>query len=147
MSSRSIAKRIAEAMLSKKGYDIVIMDVRKLTTATDFFVLCSADSDTQVKAIADEVRDGAESIGASPWHSEGYHALSWVLIDFVDVVAHVFHRHARDYYSIERLWADAETTHVQDEAEPQPAARVKRPRVMSSRRTRQFRGKGREETT
>jgi ribosome-associated protein len=118
LTSRTLAKKAAEFALSKKAYDVVILDVRKLTSTADFFVICSADSDTQVKAIADAVEEGNENIGASVWHTEGLQASTWVILDYVDVVVHVFHREARSYYNLERLWGDAKTTHVDDEAAP-----------------------------
>ncbi|MGB2869341.1 MAG: ribosome silencing factor [Bacteroidota bacterium] len=115
MTSRTLAKRIAELALAKKAGDVVIMDLRKITSTTDFFVICSADSDTQVKAIADSIRDGTEALGSGPWQYEGYQALSWIILDFVDVVAHVFHRDSRAFYKLERLWSDAEIKEVQED--------------------------------
>ena len=115
MTSRTLAKRIANLALTKKAHDVILMDLRKITSTADFFVVCSADSDTQVKAIADEIRDGAEVIGSPAWHYEGYQALSWVILDFVDVVAHVFHRDARSFYKLERLWGDADISELHDE--------------------------------
>jgi ribosome-associated protein len=132
LTSRMLARRIADAMLTKKAHDIVILDLRKLTSATDYFVICSADSDTQVKAVADEIRDRAERIGSNPWHSEGYHALSWVLVDFVDVVAHVFHHESRSFYNLDRLWVDAKMTHVRDEDTTEPSGRPVPSRVEKS---------------
>ena len=78
MTARTIAKRIADLMISKKAMDVVILDLKKLTSATDHFVICSADSDTQVKAIADAVQDGMEAFGERVWHQEGYHAMRWI---------------------------------------------------------------------
>ncbi len=122
MTSRMLARKIGELMLSRKAHDVTILDLRKLSSAADLFVLCSADSDTQVKAIADAVRDGMEERGEAPWHSEGFQALSWVVVDFVDVVAHVFHRESRSFYNLERLWHDAPRIELRDE-EPSPAQR------------------------
>jgi ribosome-associated protein len=110
-----LAKKIALFALSKKASDVVMMDLRKLTAPSDFFVVCSADSDTQVKAIADAVRDGTERIGVMLWHSEGFRALTWVLLDYVDVVVHVFKKEARSFYNLERLWSDAKFVQVYDE--------------------------------
>jgi ribosome-associated protein len=110
VTSRTLAKHVAELMLSKKAHDIMILEVRKLTSAADFFVVCTADSDTQVKAIADAVEEGTMAKGERPWHSEGHQARTWILVDYVDVVAHVFHRDARSFYNLERLWRDAPRT-------------------------------------
>lgn len=117
MTARTLAKKVASFALSKKAYDIVILDLRTLTGAVDFFVLCSADSDTQVRAVADAVRQGAEEIGSSLWHDEGYQASSWIILDFVDVVAHVFHRDTRRYYNLERLWGDAPRIEIGEDGE------------------------------
>ena len=117
MTARTLAKKVASFALSKKAYDIVILDLRTLTSAVDFFVLCSADSDTQVRAVADAVRQGAEEIGSSLWHDEGYQASSWIILDFVDVVAHVFHRDTRRYYNLERLWGDAPRIEIGEDGE------------------------------
>jgi len=117
LTARTLAKKVASFALSKKAYDIVILDLRTLTSAVDFFVLCSADSDTQVRAVADAVRQGAEEIGSSLWHDEGYQASSWIILDFVDVVAHVFHRDTRRYYNLERLWGDAPRIEIGEDGE------------------------------
>ena len=121
MTSRTLAKKIAEFVLSKKGSDIVLLDLRKLSAPADFFVVCSADSDTQVKAIADAVRDGTDRIGVRLWHSEGFRALTWVLLDYVDVVVHVFKREARAFYNLERLWGDAAFIPVHDDLAARPS--------------------------
>ena len=114
MTARLLAKRIADLMISKKAIDIVILDLKKLTSATDYFVICSADSDTQVKAIADSVQNGTEAFGERIWHQEGYHALRWIVLDYVNVVVHVFHKEERSFYNLDRLWGDAKRTEVQD---------------------------------
>lgn len=107
MIARTLARKIAEAALTKKASHVVIMDLRKLHAPADYFVVCSADSDTQVKAIADGIRDGLEALGVSVWHQEGLQSRQWVLLDYVDVVAHVFQKEIRSFYNIERLWSDA----------------------------------------
>lgn len=90
------------------------MDLRKLHAPADYFVVCSADSDTQVKAIADGIRDALEKSGVTVWHQEGYQSLQWVLLDYVDVVAHVFHKEIRSFYNIERLWREASFQAAED---------------------------------
>ena len=127
MTARTLAKRIADLMISKKAIDVVILDLKKLTSATDFFVICSADSDTQVKAIADSVENGMEALGENIWHKEGYHALRWIVLDYVDVVVHVFHKEERSFYNLDRLWGDAKRTEVQDPlAVAKPPAKKRR---------------------
>ena len=114
MDSKKLAKAIAKLIVEKKGTDVKIFDLRKLTTITDFFVICSASSDVQVKAISDNLIKEMKSQGENPWHNEGYTNLSWVLVDFVDVVVHIFHHETRKFYNLEGLWADAEITDVKD---------------------------------
>ncbi len=125
MTPRTLAKKLAQLTLTKKASDVVIMDLRKLTDMTDFFVVCSADSDTQVKAIADAVAEGSEKLKSPPWHEEGLAQRQWVLLDFVDVVVHVFHREARRFYALEKLWGDAGVEEVSDES-PRPKKTVRR---------------------
>ena len=119
----TLAKKIAQFMLTKKARDVVMMDVRGLTDIADFFVIGTADSDVQVKAIADAVMDGTEKIGSAAWHTEGVTERQWVLLDYVDVVAHVFHKDARKFYSLEKLWGDAKITEIKDEEKPVKPAR------------------------
>lgn len=114
MDSKLFAEKIADLIFNKKGYDVRIIDLRSLTTFSDFFVICSADSDTQVKAIADEIDKSLRDEGIKCWHKEGYMALSWVLLDYVDVVVHVFKKDAREFYNIEKLWGDAPMFEVID---------------------------------
>jgi ribosome-associated protein len=109
----TLARKIAALTLLKKAHDLVIMDLRKLTSMTDFFVICSADSDVQVKAIADAVEEGMEKEGSVPWHREAGSA-NWILMDYVDVVLHIFHRHTRTFYNLEKLWGDAKVQRVTD---------------------------------
>ena len=126
MTSRTLAKKVAEYALSKKASDVLLMDLRKLRAPADYFVICSADSDTHAKAIADAIRIGADEMGVSLWHSEGFRALSWVLLDFVDVVVHVFKKDVRPFYNLERLWGDAKLTVVEDEAGSPNSSKVSR---------------------
>lgn len=116
MDSKVFAEKIANLIFNKKGYDVTILDLRDLATFADYFVICSADSDTQVKAIADEIDKSLRDEGIKCWHKEGYMALSWVLLDYVDVVVHVFKKESREFYNIEKLWGDAHTTEVEDPA-------------------------------
>jgi ribosome-associated protein len=109
-----LARKIGELILEKKGTDIKIMDLRKLTTITDFFVICTASSDIQVKAIADYILESTKKLGYKAWHSEGYTNLSWVLLDFVDIVVHIFLPETRKFYNLDSLWADAEITEVKE---------------------------------
>lgn len=114
MDSRDFADQITELIFTKKGYDVLILDLRKLASFADYFVICSADSEVQVKAVADEVDKTLRDKGIKCWHREGYLGLTWVLLDYVDVVVHIFKKDAREFYSLEKLWGDAPTNKVQD---------------------------------
>ncbi len=136
LTSRALAKKVADFALSKKASDVLLMDLRKLSAPADFFVLCSADSDTHVKAIADAVRHGTDGISVRLWQSEGFTALSWVILDYVDVVVHVFKKDIRSFYNLERLWGDAVITQAEDTPPvPRVAAATtrKRPRKTAAR--------------
>jgi ribosome-associated protein len=115
LDSGKFASKIAQQVFVKKGYDVLIMDLRNLASFADYFVICSADSDVQVKAIADQIDKTLSEDGIKCWHKEGYKALSWVLLDYVDVVVHIFRKEARDFYNLEKLWGDAPTEKVIDE--------------------------------
>lgn len=110
-----LARRCAELMLEKKARDIVLLDVRGLTDIADFFVLCSCDSDVQVKAVAENLRDELASQGKKAWRTEGWQGMAWVIVDYVEVVAHIFYHETRHFYKLERLWADAKIEHITEE--------------------------------
>ena len=114
MKAAQLAGTIARLALTKKAQDVMTMDLRGLTSMTDFFVVCSGDSDIQVKAIADAVEDGMETRGSPPWHRESGSS-NWILLDFVDVVLHVFHKNTRPYYNLEKLWGDAKILSFRNE--------------------------------
>jgi ribosome-associated protein len=116
LAPRTLARRIARLVLEKKGEEVAILDLRGLSAACDYFVLCTAQSEQQAVAIADHVEETMREGGHPPWHVEGRAHRRWVLLDFVDVVVHVFHRETRQYYMLERLWGDAKVTEVKDTA-------------------------------
>ena len=113
-NSQQIASQIADLMLDKKAIDIQILDVRGLTTLTDFFVICTSESQPQSRAICNHLEDEMLKEGIKPWHKEGIEKLDWVLVDFVNIVAQIFSRESREYYDFERLWGDAKITKVKD---------------------------------
>lgn len=115
--SELLARKIVELAASKKAEEITLLDLHKLTSITDFFIICTGNSDVQVKAISDAIVEGMKS-EVKPWHIEGRENLRWVLLDFVDVVVHIFHREERDFYQLERLWADAPTEVIESEDTP-----------------------------
>jgi ribosome-associated protein len=104
-----IFKLIIKAIQEKKGEQIVSLDLRKIPEAvSDYFIVCQATTNIQVKAIADHVEDTIKKqLGELPYRHEGYHALQWVLIDYVNVVVHVMQPEARKFYKLEEMWSDA----------------------------------------
>lgn len=105
---RELAALAVEAALDKKALNIVVMDMTGISGVADMFVLCTGESELQVKAIADAVIDEIrEKLGERPWQREGYDHKTWILLDYVDLVVHVFNPELRAYYGLERLWGDA----------------------------------------
>ncbi len=129
MKPATLAKHVAEFVLTKKGQDVVLMNLRGLSSVTDFFVVCSADSDVQVRAIANAVEEGLKLKGVRPWQIERG-SPNWVILDYVDVVLHVFHKQTRHFYNLEKLWGDAEIKHAEDGGK-KPAAKP-RPKTKSA---------------
>ena len=114
-TSLDLANMIAAAAAEKKARDIVLMKMVDLTPATDYFVVCSAGSTTQVRAIADSIEEKLlEDEGIAFMHKEGYREGEWVLMDYGDCVAHIFLQDSREYYALETLWGDAELTADED---------------------------------
>ena len=107
VNSLEAAQLCAEAADNKKAFDILILDLRSLTYITDYFVICSASNTTQVSAISDGVGQALAKAGVHPSHVEGETEASWVLMDYGDVVVHIFDEQTRIYYSLEKLWSDA----------------------------------------
>ena len=99
---------LAKALDSKKGEDIKVLKTEELTTLADYFVLCTASSSTQVKAMSDACEEAMEKQGERVHHIEGHRDGTWLLMDFSSVVVHVFTDEARKFYDLERLWADAQ---------------------------------------
>jgi ribosome-associated protein len=110
--TEKLVEAIVEGMQDKKANNIVTLDLRKLENAvTKFFVICDAESTTQINAIADAVEEFArKKTKEKPYSREGFSNADWILIDYVDVVVHVFQKSIRDFYKIEELWADCEQT-------------------------------------
>lgn len=114
-SADQLIEAIGEALLSKKAENILRLDVRNLTTLTDYFIVCHATSDSQVKALADVViEDVKNTFGERVWRKEGHTTNRWIVLDYVNVVVHIFLRDLREYYGIERMWSDAEISEIKD---------------------------------
>lgn len=105
--------RTAELALDRKAQDVTILDLRNLSSATDFFIIATGRSDTHVSAIADHVIDELKKEGIRPVGVEGLRGGRWVLVDYVDFVVHVFHPTAREFYQLERLWGDAPVRYLE----------------------------------
>lgn len=114
MTIEEMSQAICKAASDKKARDIVIMDMKGISSSTDYFVVCSANTATQARAIADNIEEELAKEGVAFNHKEGYREGEWVLLDFGDVIAHVFMQEAREYYALERLWGDAELTTYED---------------------------------
>jgi len=112
ITSSDLAAQISNFALDKKAENVISIDVMNLTSFTNQFVICSADTDIQVKAIADTIR---KSTDHKPIRIEGYEQLNWVLLDYIDVIVHIFKTTERNYYNIEKLWADAPIIEYNDE--------------------------------
>ncbi|TVQ70691.1 MAG: ribosome silencing factor [Balneolaceae bacterium] len=107
---------INEALLEKKAENVRVLDVRKLTTLTDYFIVCQGGSDTQIRALANNVTEKIkEQTGEHVWRKEGLDNKKWVVLDYVDVVVHIFNEETRNFYALEKMWNDAEITDIRDE--------------------------------
>jgi ribosome-associated protein len=113
--SRERALAAAQAAAAKKGVDIVILDVSELIGITDYFVIVSGNTERQVRTIVEEVEKRLRDEGVKPYRREGEREQRWVLIDYLDIVVHVFHQEDRDFYNLERLWSDAPVIPFEDD--------------------------------
>ncbi|HZY79817.1 MAG TPA: ribosome silencing factor [Cyclobacteriaceae bacterium] len=115
-SSKKLSDLIVKGMQEKKANDIVLLDLRKVKNAVaDFFVICSGNSDKQIDAIADSVDEEVyKGLHENPWHVEGKNNKEWMILDYTNVVAHIFRKDRRSFYALEKLWGDAEITEIED---------------------------------
>lgn len=112
MEPKKLVDKIVEAMQEKKANDISIIDIHNITVIADYFVICSGTSTTHIKAIANEIEFELGKMGIETYHKEGYDTATWILLDYADVVIHVFHQEDRGFYNLERLWSDGELTNI-----------------------------------
>ena len=96
----------------KKATDITVLDLRNAGGFTDYFIICTSDSDPQTRSIFNHIKDGLIIEKIKPWKTEGYEFLNWVIMDYINFVIHIFNKETRDYYDFERLWADAKITKI-----------------------------------
>lgn len=116
-NSKKLTEVIVEGILKKKGHEVVSLNLTHLPNAVcDYFILCHGNTKVQVEAIAGSVLDETiRELGAKPWHKEGFENAEWILLDYVDVVVHIFKEEARWFYNLEKLWADAKVLKYADD--------------------------------
>ncbi len=114
MTSLETAKLAAKALSDKKGLDIRVIRINDISVLADYMVIATGTSSTQVKAMSDNVEYELDKAGISVSHIEGYRSNSWILMDYIDVIVHVFMEEARNFYDLERLWKDGEIIDVSD---------------------------------
>ncbi|WP_420316426.1 ribosome silencing factor [Ekhidna sp.] len=116
VNSEVLSEWVVDGMLDKKAIDVVVMDLRDVKHAiADYFVICSGNSDTQIDAISDSVEEQIhKNSKQNPWKREGQQNKEWILLDYVDVVAHIFNKEKRTFYGLEELWGDAKITRVEE---------------------------------
>ena len=111
-SSQSLLEEIIQLAFEKKAQNLILLDLRGLSYLSDYFIVCNGTSEPQVKAIVDNIRKGTSF---KPKHLEGYENKKWVLLDYFDIIVHVFDEQGRNYYAIENIWADAPKKEFNDE--------------------------------
>lgn len=107
MEIKQVLHAVVEAAEDKSAQEIVVLDIQGIALFADYFVICHGNSETQVQAIAKAIKDKVSAYGISANMQEGYEQARWVLLDLGDIVVHVFHKEEREYYNLEKLWADA----------------------------------------
>lgn len=106
VSQKEVIKTIVKALDSKRGEDIKAVNIRDLTIIADYFIIAGASSTTQTKALADAVEYELGKLGIQPARTEGYSAANWIILDYTDIVVHVFYKETRDQFKLEKLWSD-----------------------------------------
>ncbi len=106
LKPKEMALTAAKALDAKKGKDIKVLEIEAITTLADYFVICTGSSNTQINALCDEVEKELSAVGEEPLHREGHRGGTWVLLDYGCIAVHVFSAEAREFYSLEHLWAD-----------------------------------------
>ena len=107
LASQELSEQAALSMLAKNAADVMIIDLRGLSSITEYFVIGTASSEPQIKAVVEQVTEDLKERQTTPWHTEGKQSWRWVLVDYVDVVIHIFRAEVRSFYGLERLWGDA----------------------------------------
>lgn len=112
MNQNEILKKIVKTLDTKKAEDIEVIGIKDLTIIADYFVIATGTSTTHTKSLADEVEFQLKEAGIVPTRTEGYNGSNWILLDYSDIVVHIFYKETREYYSLERLWSDGEKVEV-----------------------------------
>ena len=114
MTSKEMAMTVAKILDGKKAIDIQAIEIKDLSTIGDYFVIASGSSNSQVKALSDAVEEAMSALGFEPRRIEGYQSAMWIVLDYYDVIVHIFYTEAREFYSLERLWSDAPQVDLSD---------------------------------
>lgn len=114
MNSKEIARLACEAMEDKKAQDIKIINIEQVSTLADYFIIASGSNRNQVQAMSDNVEEKLGRAGYEPKSIEGFQSADWVLMDYIDVIVHVFSRESRDFYDLERIWRDGKVVKLED---------------------------------
>ncbi len=114
MTTLEQAKETAKILSDKKGLNVKVIGIADVSVIADYMVIATGNSSTHVKALADEVEEQLDDMGISVSHVEGYRSNSWILLDYIDVIVHVFSNEAREYYDLERLWEDGTDVDISD---------------------------------
>lgn len=114
--NKKIINLIPELLQAKKAKDIMVMDVKKITTMTDFFVICTSESNPQTKALREYTYKELRKLGYRPLNMEGSEDSGWIVLDYFNIIIHIFSKEQREYYQIERLWGDAKIMKVKNES-------------------------------
>jgi ribosome-associated protein len=109
LDSAQLARVAADVASDKKASDVMILDIQEVTTFADYFVICSGNSSRQINAVADAIEEELDKQGATLLHREGTADAGWILLDFGDVIVHIFGAKEREYYRLERVWSEAKT--------------------------------------
>tara|TARA_Y100001970_G_scaffold48993_1_gene62130 strand:- start:127 stop:474 length:348 start_codon:yes stop_codon:yes gene_type:complete len=115
MNSKTLIKKIVTLIQDKKGYDIKIIDLKGISSLTDYFIICSSDSDPQTRAITNHIKKDLSRDKVKPFQIEGLDYMDWILMDYFDIVIHIFKKETREFYDIERLWGDAKIETIKND--------------------------------
>ena len=114
-TTENVRSTCIEQLLSRKAEDLIAIDLRQTADFVDYFIICTGTSDVHVRALADAVIEGLKAEGQHPYQVEGYDVRKWILIDFFDIVVHIFQKESRQFYGLERLWRDAPIERIEDD--------------------------------